>query len=71
MLIVIAVVVVALVIALTFTGVTQIEDEDYFLDRDINSDTNKGFNFDYADEEQLEEQKYGRRSTTKNITNSR
>ena len=55
MLIVIAVIVVALVIAITFTGVTQIEDEDYFLDRDINSDTNKGFNFDYAEDEQLEE----------------
>ena len=33
MLIVIAVIVVALVIAITFTGVTQIEDEDYFRDK--------------------------------------
>ena len=40
MLIVIAViVVVALVIALTFTGVTQIEDEDYFKDQDDEQDS--------------------------------
>jgi uncharacterized membrane protein len=34
MLIIIAVGVVALVIALTFTGVTQIQEDDYFKDQD-------------------------------------
>ena len=54
MLIIIAVVVVALVIAITFTGVTQIEEDDYFKEQQDDS-TNSGFDFDYADEEHLKD----------------